>query len=868
MKRYFLFLLAIVFVVACTQSRPVKTCDTFTEAADPALGIPAEWSKVSPKLNVSFGTIDTRYAKSSVPVAEKVTGWTGSGWRGERVSAQVVLWSSAGIEQVECEFTPFVSETGVLDAGIAQARFVRYVLTDIFDPGCGYRKPENFPVSLSPDMLDTLSCFHLEANTTRPVWLTFDIPSDAKPGIYTGTLNIYARKQKSQKLHISLEVLPQTLPPVKEWKFHLDLWQNPSAVARIYGVKPWSEAHWQLLENQMKMLAGAGQKVITATVNKDPWNVQCYDAFESMITWTKNKDGSWTYDFSVFDRWVEFMMRLGVTKMINCYSMIPWNNELRYYDAASGAQIDVSAKPGSKAFVELWTPFLVDFRKHLNEKGWLNITNIAMDERAPQDMKAMLDLLQKVAPEFGVSLADNHKSYKQYPYLKDICVAFGATFDESDLAFRKLNGLISTYYVCCADRFPNVFTFSDPAEGAYIAWYATAAGLDGFLRWAYNSWVENPVMDSRFRAWPAGDTYITYPGGRSSIRFERLREGIQDAEKIRILREQFTLSANSDASAKLAKLNKEIAKFNIPAIPSIPCREMLQSGKKVLEELSKGKEATRYGHVVVIGIDGLTSEGLMQAETPVLDDLIAHGAFKSDVRTVLPTVSAPNWSAMIHGAGPEATGMTSNDFKKWMQPIDKSRNGMFPNIFNIIREQLPGAEQGAIYHWDGFGRLFQKETVNRADTYNSPEETTRQVCDYITAKKPVFLFVQLDHVDGAGHGFGYKSPEYLKAVTQADSLVGFIMKSIQQAGIANNTLVMIVSDHGGFNKGHGGESADEINVPIIYYGKSVKKNYKIQQTVYMYDVAANVAFALNLNMPHAWTGRPTLSAFEGYFELQ
>jgi len=582
MKWYYSLFL-IVLAAACAENRPVKSCDTYAEASDLAPDTLADWSKVSKKLNVSFGTIDTRYSKSSIPMAKKNTGWNGSGWRGERISAQVVLWSAANIEQVECEFSSFVSDGNTLDANIAQARFVRYVLTDIFTPGCGHRKPENFPVSLSPDMLDTLKCFDIEAKTVRPVWLTFDIPSDAQPGVYTGTLNIFARKQKTQKMKIHLEVLPQTLPAAKDWKFHLDLWQHPSAVARINDVKPWSEEHWKMLEGQMKILADAGQKVITATLNKDPWNQQCFDAYENMITWTKNVNGKWSYDYSVFDRWVEFMMHLGITNMINCYSMIPWNNELQYYDAATKTYIDIRAKPGSKEFVELWTPFLVDFRKHLEKKEWLDITNIAMDERSPQEMNAMLDLLQKIAPEFGISLADNHKSYQQYPFLKDICVSFGATFDESDLAYRKQNGLISTYYVCCAHQFPNVFTFSDPAEATYIGWYATASGLDGFLRWAYNSWVENPVIDSRFRTWPAGDTYITYPGGRSSIRFERLREGIQDAEKIRILREKF----KTDAPDTLEKLNEIVAKFNIPTIPSTPCSEMLHSGKMILEELSR-----------------------------------------------------------------------------------------------------------------------------------------------------------------------------------------------------------------------------------------------------------------------------------------
>ena len=586
-KNWYYFLILIGLVVGCAQSRIVRTCETFAEAPDPAPDTLADWSMVSKQLNVSFGTIDTRYAKSSVPVTEKIGSWSGAGWRGERVSAQAVLWSGADVKQVECEFSPFVSNDGKMDANIARAQFVRYVLTDIFGRGCGYRKPENFPASLSPDMLDSLKCFNFEANTARPVWLTFDIPSDAKPGVYTGTLKVYARHMKTQKLNIKLEVLPQTLPEPKDWKFHLDFWQHPSAVARLHGVEHWSEEHWKLLEREMKMLADAGQKVITATMNKEPWNNQCYDPYENMITWTKNTDGNWTYDYSIFDRWVQLMMNLGVTKMINCYSMLPWNYELQYYDALKNVYVTVSAKPGSKEFADIWGPFLVDFRSHLKEKGWLEITNIAMDERSPQDMKTTLDFLQKTVPEFGVSLADNHSSYKEYPYLKDISIGLRSTFTPEDLAYRKEHGLISTYYVCCSNSFPNTFTFSDPSEAAYIAWYATALGLDGFLHWSYNSWVENPVIDSRFRTWPAGDTYIVYPGARSSIRFERLREGLQDAEKIRILREQLEHSSDTDAQARLIKLNEEVKKFNYHEIPPTPCNEMLHQGKKVLEELSR-----------------------------------------------------------------------------------------------------------------------------------------------------------------------------------------------------------------------------------------------------------------------------------------
>ncbi len=582
-KQHITLLIAIALLVACTQSRPVTSCDTYAEADDPDT-THVDWSEVR-GLHYSFGSIDQRYAKSTIPEISQSTAWNGSGWRGETLSAQLVLWSNQAVDQIEFEFSPFKSADGkTLDPSIGQARFVRYVLTDIFAPGCGYRKPEDFPASLSADALDNVTCFDMAAETTRPVWLSFNIPSDAAPGVYTGTLSLYAQDQTPRELTLSIEVLPQTLPAPSDWAFHLDMWQHPSAIARVHGVKVWSEEHWELMKIPMKMLADAGQKVITANLNKDPWNNQCFDPYEDMIRWTKKSDGTWEYDYAIFDRWVDFMMGLGINKLINCYSLLPWNHEIHYLEEQTGDTINVSAKPGSNEFTELWTPFLTSFRDHLQDKGWLEFTNIAMDERSPEEMKIALELLEKVVPELGVALADNHKSYREYPMLKDICVAFGADFEEKDLAFRKEHGLISTYYVCCADEFPNIFTFSDPSEAVFMGWYTRAAGLDGYLHWSYNSWTENPLIDSRFRTWPAGDTYVIYPDGRSSIRFERAKEGIQDAEKIRILREQFTSASDTE---KLNVLNDAVARFNTKRPTETSCAELVNYGKKILDELSR-----------------------------------------------------------------------------------------------------------------------------------------------------------------------------------------------------------------------------------------------------------------------------------------
>lgn len=573
-------LLSFSFLIGCNSEKPLKDCPTFVELPDPTADTLSDWSKIKAGLQASLVSIDVKYPKSVAPEVGIQKSVQMTGWKGERLSGQLLLWTAEDVKQVECEFSEFTSSSGELPAGIAQARFVRYVITDIFEPGCGYRKPEDFPASLVPDMLDNLDCFDIPAKTVRPVWISVNIPSSASPGIYKSKLTVTAREQKTQEFEIELKVQNKTLPPASEWQYHLDLWQHPAAVARTQNVELWSDAHFEAMKPLYKMLADAGQKVITATVNKDPW-VQTYDKYEDMILWTKNTDGTWSYDYGIFDKWIQFMMDLGINKMINCYSVIPWKSGIHYKDASTGEMVDVEVIPGTKVFEEIWTPFLTDFKKHLKEKGWLDIANIAMDERGPKEMKLTMDFLHKVAPELGVSLADNHKSYKQYPYIKDMSVSADAKVDSTDIQFRREKGLITTYYVCCSDKFPNMFTCSELPEGVYAAWYCVAAGYDGFLRWAYNSWVENPLTDSRFVTWPAGDTYIVYPDARSSMRFERLVEGIQDAEKIRILREEF--KGNPE---KTKEIEDEVAKFNTIK-PEGSFVDMVNHAKVVLNKLSE-----------------------------------------------------------------------------------------------------------------------------------------------------------------------------------------------------------------------------------------------------------------------------------------
>lgn len=563
-------------IICCTSCHNNYTrVETFAEADDPT-PLTAEqtavWDNMENGLKGAWGDIDIRYSRSIVPDENDESYNSLTAWRGERVSAQLLLWAPDSVDGVICEIEDFKSDQGNLPASIAEPRFVRYTLADTAFRVGG-------PATLVPDMLDTLRTFDMAARTVRPVWITVRVPADAKPGNYTSALNVRSADGDKLTFPFSLKVQYHALPSPSEWNYHLDLWQHPTAVARAQGLELWSDEHFDAMKPLMERLAGAGQKVITATLNKDPWNHQCYDGYANMINWVRNADGSWSYDYTVFDRWVEMMMDAGINGMINCYSMVPWNCELEYFDEASGETVTVKAEPGTEIFETMWEPFLIDFKNHLAGKGWLEITNIAMDERSPEAMDAAVKVLEKCAPEMGFALADNHKSYKKYTMMRDVCVAQGQPADHDDILARRHDGFTTTFYVCCGPLYPNTFTYSAPFEAELLGWYGLANDYDGMLRWAFNSWPEDPQTDSRFGYWSSGDTYLVYPYNRSSIRFERLIDGIEAAEKVRTLRRMGIPTDGVDS------VLEEIRSLNVND-PSVPWRQITAKARKALDEAS------------------------------------------------------------------------------------------------------------------------------------------------------------------------------------------------------------------------------------------------------------------------------------------
>lgn len=565
--------------------QPPFPLTSYVELANPQAVDADSWKGVT-KPSCAWGSVYERYRKESHPKLHKKS-LRLKGWKGERVSAQLVITSPEPLDSVQVEMSALQNRRhALLDDARVMRGFVRYVMTDGLNKDgkgtCGLRPDlSQFDSTLVADPIDPLTAqLSMQARTTQGYWVRVWIPQEAAAGLYTSELTVKNGSRVLGSLKLEVEVQRRTLPAPSHWAFHLDLWQNPFAVARYHRVPLWSRAHFDLLEKELQSYADAGGKVITTSIMHHPWGGQTYDPFESMITWMKRVDGTWYFDYTIFDKWVELMMKVGVTQEIGCYSMIPWKLSFQYFDQATHSLKEMKMKPEDPAYADFWLTMLKDFARHLKAKGWFDITHIAMDERPKKDMDRAFAIIHEADPDFKVSLAGAlHEELSDQ--LDDYSIALADKFSEETKRARRAANKKTTFYTCCTESHPNTYTFSHPAEAAWIGWYAAKEHLDGYLRWALNSWTIEPLLDSRFLAWGAGDTYLVYPGARSSIRFENLVAGIQAYEKIRILKADWQKEGNKSA---LNRLDKILREFDEKQLDHQSARQVVEKADRFMNQ--------------------------------------------------------------------------------------------------------------------------------------------------------------------------------------------------------------------------------------------------------------------------------------------
>lgn len=262
-------------------------------------------------------------------------------------------------------------------------------------------------------------------------------------------------------------------------------------------------------------------------------------------------------------------------------------------------------------------------------------------------------------------------------------------------------------------------------------------------------------------------------------------------------------------------------------------------------------------HVVMIGLDGFGAYAYHKADMPNLKKLASEGSWGTQTRSVLPSSSAVNWASILMSSIPTQHGYTEWGSQTPEIPSSVlSQYGKYPSIYTLIKEQQPESKTGVVYSWGGIIHILEDQIIDfNLPTKGDEDLTAQEAANLILTEKPEFMFVHFDQPDGAGHNHGHDSEGYYEELKNVDRRLGVILSAIDEAGIADQTIVMVIADHGGIGQGHGGKDLMEVVTPMVVKGPGIKVNHEVAEPIMGFDYAITVAKILNLTPNKAWRGK-------------
>jgi hypothetical protein len=455
------------------------------------------------------------------------------GGANEYLSAQVAVRSNRDLKKVSARWQALRHKDGgyTIPAESLRWRFVGFIPVNKNTPNTAAGNLLRAAPCEIPDPLLEASEIELPAGRTQPIWLTVFVPRDAPPGMYEGQFAV-GNDGTSQTIAVSLQVFPFVLP--NERHLWVTNWFDPARIARFHKVEPWSEQHWSLLERYGANMAAHRQNVVLTPL--------------SLIRVMQEADGRLAFDYAQFDRWVRLFEKVGACERIEIGHMArfgtgKWDSKEIVLNTitATDAGGKKVALPPEKGLA----PLLTDLERHLNERGWLDkaVIHVA-DEPSLHNLESWRkasEFVHRAAP--GLRRIDAIETRDFGGYL-EIWVPklnyLPGWLDDFRAAQRAGNEI--WFYTCLHPQgyFPNRL-LDYPLIGTRILhWLNWRYRLDGYLHWGWNSWPDDPFKAPDDRL-PPGDRFIVYPGKEGpldSIRWEMMREGVQDYEEFRFLAEK------------------------------------------------------------------------------------------------------------------------------------------------------------------------------------------------------------------------------------------------------------------------------------------------------------------------------------------
>jgi hypothetical protein len=452
------------------------------------------------------------------------------------------------------------------------------------------------------EYLDRAGYAEAPAHRPQAVYMRLRISAEVRKGLYVGQVRLFSQSGFEDETlawqgGINLHVAAAALPNVKDWSFHLNLWQHLTSIARFHHVALWSEAHYNLIDGYYASLAQLGQKAVSLIATEIPWSGQrgyrergypSYLFEHAVIDIRRDPQGGLHFDYAKMDRLLAMAAKHGIDRQIDLFGLVNiWVDEpfgfgkviadapdavrLRCWDAASDSFVYLRQAGELRQF-------LAALQEHFQTLGLLERVRLEADE--PHDLekfKNSLEFIRQAAPGLRLAVAIDHFEFMEVapPELLDFFPVLPHLCKDPQLAERLIKlaharGGRMLFYICCWPPIPNTFVHSPAVEAELLGWLTYFLKVDGFLRWAFCLWPADPWQRVSYRApdWNAGDMYFVLPGKDGApvetLRYEGLRAGVQDYELLKLVERTLgpaeAPSAIEKAFAKILR-TKNIADF-------------------------------------------------------------------------------------------------------------------------------------------------------------------------------------------------------------------------------------------------------------------------------------------------------------------
>jgi hypothetical protein len=517
----------IVVFLYMTTDGSIWIDDFSVEVVDPAATAPAEESAAprSPK-PIPESPDSPGYRVGVVSAMEKVfreddycptlaTSAEVESARNEYESIQLVVeapWRPVTIKEVK--LSDLAGPGGaVIPASAMTWNRVEYVQTTVEPPYYTERG-----LGWYPDPLVAAGEFSVQKLSRCPVWITLKTPKDCPAGLYSGTVTVVPDQLKPVAIPLRLIVWDFALSD----RTHLRTltWLGTGILRGIYG-NDWSpegeRRHAQVVRNYEDVLLehrlGPGGEVAA--------NVY------------KGKDGK--FDFTPVDR---TLGRL-IPKGMNAFIMGTAPNLRR-----------AGKKEYAPEFVRDFSEMTRAYADHLREKGWLDLAYVYTYDEAPREawpeVKKIAKAVKEAAPGARILQCLNQpEGVRELTGFIDVFDVYVTQYHRAGVAsFQKKGGEVWLAVCCYPMDHPNFFLEYPLLDLRATPWICWKHGAAGFEYWSPNAWGAN--AQKKADIWPKspwvantfgkynGDGYLTYPGPNgtclSSIRFEALRDGLEDYE--------------------------------------------------------------------------------------------------------------------------------------------------------------------------------------------------------------------------------------------------------------------------------------------------------------------------------------------------